>query len=58
MALFTQYAIAAAEEALGDAGLLGNMTEEQKNMAVRICVRPSHPVSLMRDQAGVLIYEV
>ena len=34
MALFTQYAIAAAEEALGDAGLLGNMSEEQKDMAV------------------------
>ncbi|KAF8435270.1 thiolase-like protein [Terfezia claveryi] len=37
MALFSQYAIAAAEEALGDAGLLGNMSEEQKDMA-GVCI--------------------
>lgn len=36
MALFSQYAIAAAEEALGDAGLLGNMSEAQKDMTVCI----------------------
>lgn len=33
MALFTQYAVAAAEEAMGDAGLLG-MSEEDKEHAV------------------------
>ncbi|KAF8428752.1 ketoacyl synthase domain-containing protein [Tirmania nivea] len=37
MALFSQYAIAAAEEALGDAGLLGNMSEEQKDMT-GVCI--------------------
>ena len=35
MALFTQYAVAAAQEALEDAGLLGNLSEKEKEMAVR-----------------------
>ena len=41
MALFTQYAVAAAQEALEDAGLLGNLSEKEKDMAVR-CY-PLHP---------------
>jgi len=43
MALFSQYAVAAAEEALGDAGLLRNMSEEQKDMTVRTTSTPTCP---------------
>ena len=34
MALFSQYAVAAAEEALGDAGLL-EMSDKDKDMTVQ-----------------------
>lgn len=43
MALFSQYAVAAADQALEDAGLLGNMENVDMDMAVGI------PFSIVRE---------
>lgn len=49
MALFSQYAVAAADQALEDAGLLGNMGNVDMDMAVGI---PSSIVRESRIQGG------
>lgn len=61
MALFTQYAVAAAQEALEDAGLLGNLSEEEKEAAVQ-CLSLYHFLSFLLTTiialgTGELIYE-
>ena len=60
MALFTQYAVAAAQEALGDAGLLGNLSEKEKEMAVWCYPLHSFPglllTTMIAPGTGGLIY--